>query len=118
MHRLADRCDLRPSVSEPRLFLRSRSPCHGACGGTDECGVASESELTTEAAGIRRRQEAAMLYQRNADDIVSQQRKAMLAQAAAIARGSTARRAVRDSRGGSTPALRSRVRISFRLRAA
>ena len=59
-----------------------------------------------------------MLYQRNAYDIMSQQRKAMLAQAAAIARGSAARRAVRGSHGGSASTLTSRVRISLRLRAA
>jgi hypothetical protein len=59
-----------------------------------------------------------MLYQRNAYDIVSQQRKAMLAQAAAIAQGSAARRAIAGSRGKSAPALVSRVRISLRLRAA
>ncbi len=108
---------VRPSISEPRLF-RSRSPCHGAYGGTDESGGAGQSELTTDPTGVRRRQEAAMLYQRNAYDIVSQQRKAMLAEAAAIARASAARRAVRGSRSGSTPALMSRVRASFRLRAA
>ncbi len=59
-----------------------------------------------------------MLYQGNAYDIVSQQRKAMLAQAAAIARASAARRAVHGSHGGSASARMSRIRISLRLRAA
>jgi hypothetical protein len=85
---------------------------------SDEFRGAGQSELTTDIACIRGLEEAAMLYQRNAYDIVSQQRKAMLAQAAAIARASAARRSIRGSRGESAPALMSRVRISLRLRAA
>jgi hypothetical protein len=85
---------------------------------SDEFRGAGQSELTTDIACIRGLEEAAMLYQRNAYDIVSQQRKAMLAQAAAIARASAARRSIRGSRGESVPALMSRVRISLRLRAA
>jgi hypothetical protein len=59
-----------------------------------------------------------MLHQRYAYEIVSQQRTAMLAQAAAIARASAARRAVRGGRGGSAPTRMSRIRLSVRLRAA
>ncbi len=59
-----------------------------------------------------------MLYQGNAYDIASQQRKAMLAQAAAIARARAARNALRGHRSGSAPALLPRFGISHRLRAA
>ncbi len=59
-----------------------------------------------------------MLYQGIAYDIVSQQRKTMLAQAATTARVRAARRAQRGCRGASALTLMSRVRISLRLRAA
>jgi hypothetical protein len=59
-----------------------------------------------------------MLYHGNAYDIASQQRKAMLAQAATIARARAARRTRRGRRVGSAPALMPLVRISLRLRAA
>lgn len=59
-----------------------------------------------------------MLYQGIAYDIVSQQRKTMLTQAATTARVRVARRAQRGRRGASALTLMSLVRISLRLRAA
>ncbi len=59
-----------------------------------------------------------MLYQANVYDMVSQQRKATLAQAASIAQARAAQRARRGRRGGSAPVRMPRVRISLRLRAA
>jgi hypothetical protein len=68
--------------------------------------------------GIRRRKETAMPHPGIAYDIVSGQRKAMIAQAATAARVRAAQRAIGGSRGRWAPALLSWVRVSFRPRTA
>jgi hypothetical protein len=51
-------------------------------------------------------------------DIGSQHRNALLVQAATIARARDARHALHGSSGSSAPTLKSRVRVTLRLRAA
>jgi hypothetical protein len=59
-----------------------------------------------------------MLHPGIAYDIVAEQRKARLAQAATIAQARAARRAGRRSRAGSASGLLSGARLSLRPRAA